>query len=86
MALLSDDPLAERDRKVQQQVPALRSEVANQMDTALGVEPRVNVPQLGERSETDSTISEGIVVTLNFASWNQIGPWLSQIDGLRRAA
>ena len=26
------------------------------------------------------------VVTLTFASWNQIGGWLRQIDGLRHAA
>ena len=26
------------------------------------------------------------VASLMLASWNQIGPWLRQIDGLRRAA
>jgi hypothetical protein len=24
------------------------------------------------------------LVTLTFASWNQIGPWLCHLDGLRR--
>ena len=39
-----------------------------------------------DRGDRKSPNERGNVVTLNFASWNQLEGWLRQVDRVRRAA
>jgi hypothetical protein len=63
-------------------LPSLQAEAARQMDFAIGCQPNEEAPP--EPKETPDSF--GKVTTLTFASWNQMSSWLSQLQGLQRAA
>jgi hypothetical protein len=52
------------------------------MDLAIGCQN----PEGTSARADESRIASGKVVSLNFASWNQLEGWLRQVDRVRRAA
>jgi hypothetical protein len=70
-------------------LPGIGAEAAKRMDEALGEIGCQNGCQQEESALTASPESQDSgekMVSLNFTSWNQMGAWLRQIDGLRNAA
>ena len=47
---------------------------------------RVKLTRCSWRSQPKLAVGERRLVSLNFASWNQMAGWLRQIKGLRDAA
>jgi hypothetical protein len=43
-------------------------------------------PAMSEPSARESELKGSRMVSLNFASWNRVVPWLRAVDELRRAA
>jgi hypothetical protein len=63
----------------------LKERAAARLDTLLTRKPEPEEGAL-ENPGQNSGQNTGNLVSLNFASWNQLDGWLRQVDGLRRAA
>jgi hypothetical protein len=69
-------------------MPDLQAEAATQIDAALrcGFQNGFQDGQDQPEGVPESQNPEGILVSLNFTSWNQVDRWLRQVDGLKRVA
>jgi integrase len=66
-------------------LPSLQAEAARQMDRAIGCQIGCQNPEGTPAEAAESQITSEKVVSLNFASWNQLDEWLRQLDGMRLA-
>ena len=63
-------------------LPSLQAQAASTLDAAIGCQDENDAAD--QRQEIEESL--GKEVSLNFASWNRIGEWLSLVEALRRAA
>ena len=63
-------------------LPSLQAQAASTLDAAIGCQDENDAAD--QRQEIEESL--GKEVSQIFASWNQMVNWLSQLQGLRRAA
>jgi len=63
-------------------LPSLQAQAASTLDAAIGCQDENDAAD--QRQEIEESLWK--VVSRIFASWNQLGRWLREVDKLRRAA